>query len=122
VRSEEAAHRRRRRRRTAGRATASSGGVAASGELTLGHILKTFLSHDCDWEKRLLVLDRSRRVARGGVETEDPGDTAVCVACCMEKLDTGFSQRIRGVSRVECSSVVGLLVGEGDKRCGRLQL
>jgi hypothetical protein len=68
------------------------------------------------------VLDRSRRVARSGVETEDPGDTAVCVACCVGKLDTRFSQRIRGVSRVECSAVVDLLVGEGDRRCGRLQL
>jgi hypothetical protein len=31
-----------------GRACCNSGGAALGQELTLGHILKTFVSHDCD--------------------------------------------------------------------------
>ena len=53
-------------------------------KLTLGHILKTFVSHDCDLEKRLLVLDRSRKVARGGVKAEDPLDTAADLSVVWE--------------------------------------
>lgn len=54
-------------------------GTALGAQLTLGHVLKTFVSHDCDWKERLLVRDRSRSVARGGVKAEDPLDAAACV-------------------------------------------
>jgi hypothetical protein len=70
-------------------------------DLALGHVLKTFVSHDCGLKKRLLVLDRSRRVARGGVDAGDPLDAAAKKLLVVE-VKTRYQilcARIKGVSR-----------------------
>jgi hypothetical protein len=66
------------------------------------------------------VLDRSRSVARGGVEAEDPLDAAACVESCVVKTRYQIlCKRIERVSRVVCVLVVWWIWWWRDREGGR---